>query len=282
MVSPLVMHRQTVKPGDPTHPRRRQPCHAAEVRRKAFLASSQVFDGPIKALQAHELPKPAARVRPKSAEPVTRSTLHLSSGNYRLYDPHNEESLKVPFLGEVAQAKLAKVRGIPATLVASQLMQSATPPGVYTGEDAVHYFSTNKHQSSGSLFIFCNFTSADPSIHDPYSLVVVDRSAVDAEHCIISCTGVCHIRPNGEGNTVSLLHAWAAEARQFRTLRRLTFFKKFLMVKAWAYWKTEHIDGKFARRAKFLEAHHLMLNAWFGESMRTCHCLVRLSTYVAT
>lgn len=276
MVTPLVMYRQTLREGKERYASSTMSSHSVEMHRKAFIASSGVFSGPVGQAEEEQLPKNPGHVRPRSAEPVTRSTLHLSSGNYTRQDAsRSNRKFRLPRFEESAQSALPPRSGIPATLVASQLMQSATPAGVHTGEDAVHYFSTNKHQSSGSLFIFCNFTSSDPLALDPYSLVVVDSSAVDAEHCVVSCTGVCHIRPNDSGNTVSPLHTWAAEARQFRTLRRLTFFKKFAMVKAWAHWKTEHQAGKFSRRARFLETNHLMLNAWFGDSMRACHRLVR-------
>lgn len=275
-VSPLVMYRQSLRQGREGHPHRHMSSDAAGTHRKAFVTSSRVFQHPVSQHQLQHLPKPPARARPKSAEPVTCRTLHLSSGHYTCLDPaRSKGQFKLPRFEEASCDTPLTRRHVPVTLVASQLMQSATPPGVHTGEDAVHYFSTNKHQSTGSLFIFCNFVSSDPSIHDPYSLVVVDSSAVAAEHCVVSCTGVCHIRPNDSGNTVSQLHTWAAEARQFRTLKQLTFFKKFEMVNAWAHWKTGHQAGKFSRRAKFLETQHLMLNPWFGHSMRSCHCLVR-------
>lgn len=272
MVSPLVMHRQPLRAGQM---KRNVSSHAYETRRKTLITSSSIFRG-LSSLPKEELPKHQPdRIRAQSAEPVTRGSLHLSSGNYTGIAPAlSSGGLKLPQFEEANRESIVRRMGVPATLVASQLMQSATPAGVHTGEDAVHYFSTNKHQSTGSLFIFCNFRNSNLWMVDPYSLVVVDSWAVAPEHCVVSCTGVCHIRPNCSGSTVSPLHKWAAEARQFRTLRRLTFFKKFAMVKAWAKWKTEHQDGKFARRAAFLQTQHVMLNAWFGDTMRACHRLV--------
>eukprot|EP00892_Ulva_mutabilis_P005207 jgi/Ulvmu1/3058/UM015_0098.1 len=283
LVSPLVMQRQPFRSGMAGHIERNTSSHAYEARRKAYIATSAIFHG-LSPLPTDQLPpKPPGRIRPQSAQPVTRGNLHLSSGNYTgIAAVHYAEGgIRLPQFGEPAPVSTLPCVGLPATLVASQLMQSATPAGVHTGEDAVHYFSINKHQSTGSLFIFCNFRRADPSTHDPYSLIVVDRRAVAPEHCVVSCTGVCHIQPNA-GNTVSPLHKWAAEARQFRTLKQLTFFKKFVMVKAWANWKVEHQTGKFSRRVTFLETQHLMLNAWFGETMRACHCLAMSVTSGST
>jgi hypothetical protein len=153
-------------------------------------------------------------------------------------------------------------------------MLPSCPKGVRTGEDAVHYFSANQKQSRNNLFMYCNFRNQCSSTYNPYDLVVVDAEDADPEHFIISSSGVCHIRADDGGNTVAPLHVWASEARLFRMLKQMTFYKKFFMVKGWVTWKLKHQEGKFARRARFLQNNHLMLNEWFGETMRDFFMMV--------
>ena len=160
-------------------------------------------------------------------------------------------------------------------LVAGNYMHASCPKGVRTGEDAVHYLSANQKQSRHNLFMYCNLRDPGSSTYNPYDLVVVDAQTTDPEHFIISSSGVCHIRADDGGNTVAPLHTWASEVRLFRMLKQMTFYKKFFMVKAWVTWKLKHKEGKFARRARFLQNNHLMLNEWFGETMRELFMMVR-------
>lgn len=256
---------------------------------KAHVSSSAVFDSGIvsKPDAEYRLPKlSAAQHRPKSADAVTRSELHLSSANYTAVTAAGIRSgTKNPFAVDESTvppiSKQQTQRPFPVSLVAGNYMHPGCPRGVKTGEQAVQYFSAGQTQGKCNLFLYCNLRNPNSSVYNPYDLVVVDAQAIEPEHFIISSSGMCHIRADDGGNTVSPLHVWLSEVRLFRLLKQMTFFKKFYMVKAWVLWKVKHKDGKFARRARFLHNNHLMLNEWFGETMRELFMMVRTSFSIA-
>lgn len=278
LLHPLTMVRS--KPAVPSILSQQVSAHSNTRKEtiKSHIRSSAVFhDGIIKSPDAgYCLPKLAARQRPKSADAVTRSGIHLSSGNYAPVAAADiRAGTKNPCAIDETVPVTEQPRAFPVNLVAGNYMHPGSPKGVRTGEDAVHYFSATQNQSRNHIFVYCNLRHPGSVKFNPYDLVVVDAQATDPEHFIISSSGVCHIRADDGGNTVAPLHTWASEARLFRMLKQMTFYKKFFMVKAWVTWKLKHKEGKFARRARFLHNNHLMLNEWFGESMREVFMMVR-------
>jgi hypothetical protein len=250
-------------------------------QKKSHVCSRAVFDDGVVASPdaGFHLPKVASKPRCKSADAVTRSTIHLSSGNYAPVTPSLlQVGIRNPYcdvMEDSADASVPAIKGIPATLVAGRFMHPGCPKGVKTGEDAVNYFAANQLHGKNNLFMYCNLRKQNSELYDPYDLVVCEANAIDPEYFIISTSGVCHIRSDGGGNTVTPLHTWASEARLFRMLKQMTFYKKFTMVKAWVTWKLKHKEGKFARRARFLQNKHPMLNEWFGDTMREIYFMVR-------
>ena len=279
LLHPLTMVRS--KPAMPSMLSKQESAHSITRQEtvKSHLQSSMVFDdGIVRNPDAgYRLPRLAPRQRPKSADAVTRSGIHLSSGNFApVTAAEIRAGTKNPCANDAAEVPAAaQHRAFPVNLVAGNYMHPSCPKGVRTGEDAVHYLSANQKQSRNDLFMYCNLRDPSSGTYNPYDLVVVDSQSTNPEHFIISSSGVCHIREDDGGNTVAPLHTWASEVRLFRMLKQMTFFKKFFMVKAWVTWKLKHQEGKFARRARFLQNNHLMLNDWFGETMRELFMMVR-------
>ena len=146
-------------------------------------------------------------------------------------------------------------------------MMLGAMPLPLVGEDAVQYFHDHsRNQGRDGLFLHCNLANRSPSEYQPYDLLVVPQSAAEPEHCIISSTGVCYIFEHS--TAVTPLHTWLKESRQFRLLRKLTYFKKFLMVKAFVKWHVQHKQEKFWRRGQALLQNLPMLNPVFSGCVR--------------
>ena len=251
------------------------------LRRRSQILSRSLYSGGIvkRSVDAGiALPRITARPRPRSAEPILCSHLPPTAASYR---PVQVVDLDLPLRRALPRADVRApsppvASRRPGELVSSQLMCVTAPQSVRTGDDAVQFFYDHE-QNRGrlGLFIHCNLVNRDPHVYHPYDLIAVDARSADAEHYVVSSTGVSHFQPGVCGNTVTPLHAWVREVRQFKALRNLTFFGKFAMVRAWVRWTHSHRREKFARRAAFLDEHHPMLNEWFGESCRHVASLVR-------
>lgn len=101
-------------------------------------------------------------------------------------------------------------------------------------EDTVSYFSV--HGSNSSVkYVYLNRTHQSRAFR-PYDLSVVLRGQQFPEHYVISSTGVVHIRP-GHPSEVITLSEWMKESAMFNVLRRIRFFKHYLVYKAFIQWK---------------------------------------------
>ena len=101
-------------------------------------------------------------------------------------------------------------------------------------EDTVSYFST--HGASSSVkYVYLNQTTQMLDFR-PYDLSVVLRGQQDPEHYVISSTGVVHIKP-GQPSEVVSLSDWMKETAMFNVLRRIRFFKNYLIYKAFIQWR---------------------------------------------
>jgi dynein heavy chain, axonemal len=101
-------------------------------------------------------------------------------------------------------------------------------------EDTVSYFSVHG-ASSAVKYVYLNQTRHALDFR-PYDLSVVLRGHQEMEHYVISSTGVVHIRPGHPSEVVSLSD-WMKETAMFNVLRRVRFFKNYLIYKAFIQWK---------------------------------------------
>jgi hypothetical protein len=252
------------------------------LTQKDAIQSWDIFRGELvheRCSKAYQLPPVSAydQRRPHSAEPLSCSQLCLPLGNFKSFD-----TLDIGRVIRTPQLINSDVKLVPQTmhqhsaqLISSQVMCVAKPEGVETGVDAVHYFFSHDHgQGRASTFIYCNFAKRDADKYCPYDLIAVKPQDADPEHFVVSATGVCHICPGTQGNTVTPLHTWIREEGQFSALQQLQYFQKFAMAKGWLIWKVGHRRGKFERRAEAMKLQHPLLNEWFGPSMQHIGSLV--------
>ena len=123
-----------------------------------------------------------------------------------------------------------------------------------TGIQAVEYLV--RHESSNMTKIwFLNQNMTDN--YDPYDLIVVPRNRVCPEHFVISVFGVLHVKLAGQSELTSL-GQWYREAVVFRTIRKINYFRNFIVSKAFAKWKKAAALLKFLKIRKQIEDHHLL------------------------
>jgi dynein heavy chain len=117
--------------------------------------------------------------------------------------------------------------------------------GLHTAEDVVSYFSIHGTEKVVK-FVYCN--QAPRSLDfSPYDLQVVRRGEQASEHYVISATGVVHVKGDAgnerkagsqrEPAEVISLSDWMRESAMFNVLRRVRFFKTYLVYKAFLQWK---------------------------------------------
>ncbi|KAI5062354.1 hypothetical protein GOP47_0022893 [Adiantum capillus-veneris] len=121
---------------------------------------------------------------------------------------------------------------------------------LHTGDDAICYFT--ELESGGPVqIVYCNRVASGKEF-TPYDLVVVPRSQLDLEHFVISATGIVHIEPGPgtitEGTAISL-EEWVHEKNIFISLRRIKFFGKYLIQKAFAIWR-KHVGRRNFKRVR--------------------------------
>ena len=249
------------------------------AQQKARFQPRTMFKGALVGhVPSNQLPALVQASRPLSADAVKRTAMHSVPSIYRSIDSADvlqafrSPEPRHPDLSAATQHRQAHA----AQLLSTQLMRVHAPAAVITGEDAVQYFfDHDQHQGKLGMFIHCNFMGTDPSEYRPYDLLVVDPHQIDAEHFIVSASGVCHFKPDEEGNSVTPLHQWVREAQHFKALKQMTFFRKFVMVCMFVRWKQQHRREKFQRRVDFLAASLPMVNEWFSGPVRFVANVVR-------
>jgi hypothetical protein len=252
------------------------------LRQRPFVLSHDVFRRPPDA--GLKLPPLSQPPRPRSAEPILTAQLPSNPGLFQSLDT---DDLQRVFRTRHMQRQAAETEAggrsgaQPAHgLLSSRLMCVTAPPGVRTGEDAVQFFFDHEqHQGRLGMFIMCNFARAHADTYQPYDLLAVPSEAAEAEHFIVSASGMCHFRPGDNGNSATPLHRWVREAQCFKALKHLLFFRKFAMVWTFVRWKQRHRREKFQRRAAFLERHHPMLNDAFADVNTYVADLVRRASW---
>ncbi|KAG5501858.1 hypothetical protein JKF63_04128 [Porcisia hertigi] len=111
---------------------------------------------------------------------------------------------------------------------------------IHTSEDAVAFFTANGNSTAVKhIFLNCAPKGLD---FRPYDLVTTKKGYEDPEHHILSATGIVHVRP-GQPSDVMTLADWVKEASLFNILRKIPFFKNFLLYKAFV-----RLQGKLRQR----------------------------------
>ena len=65
----------------------------------------------------------------------------------------------------------------------------------------------------------------------PYDLLSVPRDQIEKEHYIFSSFGVLHIYPDGDQSETLTLAEWNKAAVIWNALRKISFFKDYLIKK---------------------------------------------------
>lgn len=98
-----------------------------------------------------------------------------------------------------------------------------------TAEDAIAFFAANGSKSDVKYIIL--YRASRKLEFRPYDLLVSHNNLEEQEHYIMSPTGVVHICP-GNPSEVMSLSEWMRESSLFNVLRKIPFFKNFLLYKA--------------------------------------------------
>ncbi|KPI87221.1 putative dynein heavy chain [Leptomonas seymouri] len=121
---------------------------------------------------------------------------------------------------------------------------------IHTAEDAVAFFTANGNSTSlKHVFLNC---APKGLVFRPYDLVVTKKGTENPEHYILSATGIVHMRP-GRPSEVMTLADYMKDSSLFNILRKILFFKNFLLYKAFLRLQMKLRQRKYAavRRALF-------------------------------
>ncbi|KEG09899.1 dynein heavy chain [Trypanosoma grayi] len=135
--------------------------------------------------------------------------------------------------------------------------------GLRTDEDCIAFFAANG-SSSQVKYVYLNRA---PQVLDfrPYDLSVcpAKRGVEEKEHYIMSATGVVHVRPGQPSEVVSLAE-WMRESSLFDVLRKIHFFKTYLVYKAFFRWYRNLRAQQFLKTRKALSKELLLSKATFS------------------
>ncbi len=100
----------------------------------------------------------------------------------------------------------------------------------------------------------------------PYDLVVVSREEVEPEHFTMSATGVVHVQPNQPTEYISLSD-WMKESTTFNVLRRIRFFKYYLVHRCFRLWYKNAHYLKYAKRRTQLAKTYFLAKHTFSPTL---------------
>lgn len=136
-----------------------------------------------------------------------------------------------------------------------------------TGEDAVSFFA-NSGKNTAMKFVYLNRNSSSNSTdYNPYDLIVCSREETDPEYFTMSASGVVHIRPSEPTEFISLSD-WMRESTTFNVLRRIRFFKYYLVFKCFKIWHRNARHSKFFKIRSKLSSNLFQGKATFSKTLR--------------
>ncbi|CAD2215824.1 Dynein heavy chain, N-terminal region 2/Hydrolytic ATP binding site of dynein motor region/AAA domain (dynein-related subfamily), putative [Angomonas deanei] len=130
-----------------------------------------------------------------------------------------------------------------------------------TAEDVIAFFSANGSESSVK-YVLLNKAPRTLEFR-PYDLVVVPTGHEESEHYIMSATGAVHVIPGQPSDVVSLAD-YMRESSLFNILRKIPFFKHFLMYKAFFRMYQRLRTKKYVQTRQALSKDLLIAKATFA------------------
>ncbi|KAG5476406.1 hypothetical protein LSCM1_04109 [Leishmania martiniquensis] len=135
---------------------------------------------------------------------------------------------------------------------------------IHTSEEAVAFFTANG-ASTSLKHVFLNRAPKGLEFR-PYDLVAAGKGSEEPEHYILSATGIVHVRP-GRPSEVMTLADWMKEASLFNILRKIPFFKNFLLYKAFLRLQMKLRQRKYAATRRSLLKDLLFAKPTFASPM---------------
>ncbi|EFC50386.1 predicted protein [Naegleria gruberi] len=140
-----------------------------------------------------------------------------------------------------------------------------------TGDDAVAFFS-KAGKSTAVKFVYLNRADSNGVDYRPYDLVVVSKSDTNPEYFTMSSTGVVHICP-GQPTEYMSLSEWMKESTMFNVLRRIRFFKYYLVHKCFRLWYQNARYLKYSKKRMDLARNFFLAKKTFSSSVMKIHKL---------
>lgn len=126
---------------------------------------------------------------------------------------------------------------LPLTTVTKAAMIEEELTNVATGDDVIGFYARHG-QDTEARFFYCNRAPETVFNFRPYDLVVVPREDVAPEYFTMSATGVVKIGPGANTKTeFTALGDWVREKTVFGILRKMSFFRYYLIYKAFNFWR---------------------------------------------
>lgn len=122
-----------------------------------------------------------------------------------------------------------------------------------TGRDVIECLVKTGRQKEVHIF----YLNIVPSVvYNPYNLVLATKSTIKKEHVVMSMFGVLHVRHNGNSD-LTPLGQWYMEAVCFDTMKNISFFRYFHLIKSFKKWKEHLMYSKFLCTRKRISSTHL-------------------------
>ena len=134
-------------------------------------------------------------------------------------------------------------------------------------EDPIAYFSKRK-DGSGHLFIYLiKKSSPDDINYNPYDLEKIPSIPPEIdEYFTMTATGITHVQKNGDTDNMTL-DQWSRESFIFTTLKKIKFFKFYLIWKQFNYWKSYIKSDSFEANKKKVLSYPLFNDNFFFQSL---------------
>ncbi|CAE8654731.1 unnamed protein product, partial [Polarella glacialis] len=105
------------------------------------------------------------------------------------------------------------------------------------GEDAIAYFAKHGEESDVQV-IYCRRAKVAVGEFRPYDLLVVKDDELGSEYFMISPNGIVHVCP-GRPSEHTTLASWMHQTMIFTVLVSMSFFRNYLVGKAYRRWHGE-------------------------------------------
>ena len=133
------------------------------------------------------------------------------------------------------------------------VVKKPRPKSPKTGRDVIECLVKSGRNKEIKIF----YLNVVPSIsYNPYNLIKVTKETIKKEHVVMSIFGVLHVRPNGNSD-LTPVGQWYMEAAYFHTIKKISFFRNFNVIKSLRKWKEHFKYNKFLALRKKIKTIHL-------------------------